>query len=72
MAKKTEHKQQKQYCNKFNKDFKMVHIKKKLRKISNHYVEHLKIIQYKSIMLKDKWIQNLKINLKGGKESKGS
>ena len=28
--------------------------KKKLRKISNHYVEHLKIIEYKSIMLKDK------------------
>ena len=33
--KKTEHKQQKQYCNKFNKDFKMVHIKKSKKNIKS-------------------------------------
>ena len=31
---KAEHKQQKQYCNKFNKDFKMTHIKEYIKK--NH------------------------------------
>ena len=29
-------KKKKQYCNKFNKDFKMVHIKKKKKKILNN------------------------------------
>ena len=32
MAKKTEHKQQERFCNKFNKDLKMAHIKKRKRK----------------------------------------
>ena len=33
--KKTKHKKQKQYCHKFNEDFKMVHIKKSLLKGKN-------------------------------------
>ena len=53
---KNQHIKQKQYCNKFNKDFKkMVHIKKKKskkkksRRLGNNWCQHEKILRKLSI-----------------------